>query len=90
MFRTNSLGVEEVWDLAEEQSANRREGLKALASFLAHYALELGLDVEADPTPHPRHANLSGWATAEEKQRMVALELAERSSLRMYPLERRR
>ena len=90
VFRTNSLGENAVWDLAEEQSSKRRESLKAFAAFVARWALDLGLHVEADPISHPRHANLSCWPNEEEKQRMVALELAEKSSLRVYPSARKK
>ena len=41
------------------------------------------LNIQSDPNPHERHANVHGW-TSEPRNRIVARKLADKAQLTMY------
>lgn len=63
--------------------AKRKAKPIARASFSAEILPEAKLTVEPDPTPHPRHVNISGWPTEKDAQKAVALFLCNRASLQV-------
>lgn len=57
--------------------------LKGHCDLLASSFFTEGLDIESAPHPHPRHANVRGWAT-DPKNRLIARKLADQATLVVY------
>lgn len=58
---------------------------KARAEMLAERVYAVGLDLDPDDNPE-FHANITGWPPDEskDKQKLLALELAQASALRLH------
>ena len=82
VFRTSSLTLAEVWDLADNV-VGRARGLKALGSadLTAGAISEVGLTVTPAPEPHPLHADIVGWPAEKERRKELALLLCHRTTL---------
>lgn len=86
VFRVDALSEAEIWEVAERYVVREtRSSLKARGSIQAQNALDQKLRVEAELTPHYRHANITGWDADRSEQRLQAIELAKRARLFMYP-----
>jgi len=85
VYRTASLSNEDIWQIGMTYVAQKR-GMPLLgrAELIAYDAIAQGLSVKPDHVPHPRHANISGFPIDNSaKTRMIAVELAARSTLRL-------
>jgi len=56
---------------------------KGRADFIADEAFKLGLKIEVDTKPHPRHANLTNYPSEKSLQKLQAMQLAARSKLKL-------
>ncbi|MFH0926839.1 MAG: hypothetical protein V1872_14615 [bacterium] len=81
VFRIYNLTENEIWEIGENEVAQKRDkALLARADIKASHILKTGLSIIPDDSP-PRHANIDNWPSEKERQRLIALELAEESSL---------
>ena len=85
VYRTVNLSSEDIWQIGMTYVAQKRgKPLLGRAELIAYDAIAQGLYVKPDPVPHPRHANISGFPIDNSaKTRMIAVELAARSTLRL-------
>ncbi len=77
----DALPDSEIWKLGDFVGSARAKQALARADFDTDLVSEAKLIVEADPAPHPRHVNLSGWPIDKAEQKSVALLLCARSNL---------
>ena len=84
--RVSGLSEREVWKLGEDHVASSaRPSIKARGSIRVQEVLDVRLQVEPDPKPHYRHANIAGWDPERSKQKLQAIELAKRARLHLNP-----
>jgi len=94
--RTNDTSVYRVKDWTDSKiwwaadnfvTALRTDKRKVMAraDTTAERIFEQELNVEAHPTPHPRHANISGWPDDRSSRKSKALELAKNAILHVHP-----
>lgn len=83
IFRIDGLTLEELWEIGQREVINAmpiKKQLYGVADIKAREIQEVELEVECDNRP-PRHANIIGWPTEKDKQKIIALELAAESNL---------
>lgn len=82
-FRTTHLNERTIWDLATKYVDQPTEGrlMKARADLLAGSAIDSGLEVFCDGTPHSTHSIITGWPTDKDERKAIALDLAGASTL---------
>lgn len=84
VFCISNLADSEIWDMGiRHVSEVRAKPLLGRADITAKHVFSTGLQVRADPEPHPRHANIVGWPGDKSKQKLVAIKLAEEAFLRL-------
>lgn len=86
VFRTDSLGQDDIWAIGRGVRPSRTLHARADLSSGTLQAVSDKLVLELDESP-PRHGNIKGWPPDPEKdaQKALALELAARSDLRIPP-----
>lgn len=82
VYRIEGLDDAAIWSIGKEYVEKGRK-IKARADLAVTDVLNVALSVEALPQPHRRHANIVGWEADKGKQRLIALELARASRLRL-------
>ncbi len=83
VFRTQGLNEEQTWELAERKIISRqkhKKTLKGRADSTPSKIENVGLNIIPDNIP-PRHANITGWPVEKDEQKMLAAELANKSTL---------
>ncbi len=81
VFRTIGLGADEIWAIGEYRVAQPTGcTLYGRGQVLAEVPRRLGLKVRPDNLP-ARHASIVGWPAEKDRQQMLAIELAEESTL---------
>lgn len=81
VFITTGLEEDEIWIIGESHvAAPQGKTLYARGVTLSSVVTESGLSLNFDNEP-PRHANIEGWPAEKSEQKMLAIELAEASSL---------
>jgi len=86
VFRTLGLAEDSIWTIGRENvGVSRNQTLKARADLPALSVREATLDVLAEPSVHPRHANIVGFPDEKEKQRLATMELAMAATLIVAP-----
>jgi hypothetical protein len=84
VYRISSLPLNEVWDIGDCYVAPlRNKPVIGRADILALHVIKQGLKIAPEDDPHPRHANIVDWPEEREKQRMIALELADEAELHL-------
>lgn len=82
VYRTSDVPEEEIWNIGREAVAKPRDGsLYARGDVPVAAIVKTGLKVVPDTGPHPRHANITGWPPEKDKQKMLAVEIADASEL---------
>jgi hypothetical protein len=62
------------------------KNIKARGDLTAAMVLKTAtLQLQVDPSPHPRHHNILGWPSDQESRELVALELACNAKLECIP-----
>jgi len=83
VFRTVNLSEVEIVALGSQYVERPETPLKGYCCLPAATVFGQGLDVEFAPTPHVRHANISGWES-DPKNRIIAKALADAATLTEY------
>jgi len=82
VFRTMNLMDVDVWKIGRENVGEHRgQPPRGRADFTAMSVRQARLDIVAEPSLHPRHANIVGWHPEKERQRLAAMELAGHTTL---------
>lgn len=85
VFRINELDENSIWAIAIDnimRNKNSETSLYGRAEILSSNVLSCNLSIDPDNTP-PRHANIVGWPKEKDQQKMKALELAKKATLRL-------
>lgn len=77
----DELLEKDIWKIGDLLGAARSKQPLARADFDTSAVSAAKLEIESDPTPHPRHVNLCGWPSEKDKQKAIALDLCARSTL---------
>ncbi|MFQ5779358.1 MAG: hypothetical protein ACE5HN_01070 [Nitrospiria bacterium] len=88
VYRSSELSENTIWELGDRNvAAPRSKPLIGRADILALAVLDADeeLKVEPDPTPHPRHANIAGWPAQKDKQKLIAIKLANNAKFFLKP-----
>ncbi len=84
VYRTTGLSSAKTYEIGKAHVANVLDKpLLGWADIVAEKVTEHDLRVEADPTPHPRHANIVGWPDDKSEKKMIAVELASDAQLHL-------
>lgn len=75
VYRTEALSEDEIWQLAATFVAPEIGDVAARGDVSSEVLPSLGLSLDPDGVPHPRHANIIGWPGAKEAQKVKALVL---------------
>lgn len=75
------LSQTDIWTVGEDVAHQTGKNLHGRADNQAGSYLDQALQVLPDPTPsNPNHANVVGWPPEKAMQKIIALEIAARSS----------
>lgn len=85
MMAIDGLDDIEIWPLGDVVGEVRGRPAVARADVSADGISGCGLSIVADPEPHPRHVNVTGWPASKEEQKLVALDLCDRAVLQRRP-----
>lgn len=83
VYRTNGLSAEQVRNLGHEFVESPNRLIKGEARVVASVIFNAGLNIEAAPEVHRRHANIRGY-TGSPADRITARKIAEEASLVVY------
>ena len=87
VYRSSELREHAIWELGNDKVAiPRQKPLVGRADLLAADVSDADRDlrIEPDPIPHPRHANISGWPTQKDKQKLIAIKLAGKAQFFLF------
>lgn len=85
VYRIDNLEIEEIWEIGRKDviaAMTMPKELYGIAKIKASKVLENGLEIKPQEPP-PRHANMIGWPKEKERQKMIAIELAAESELKL-------
>ena len=83
VFRISGLAAPAIWEIGNRYVATPlRRSLLGRADIKASDPVIIGLQVTPDDNP-PRHANIGGWPEDASKHKLLAIQLAEKASLRL-------
>ena len=88
IYRTSRCGEWRIWTIGDLFVTRRRPDkviLRARGDVAVHIILHQGLNVAADPHPHPRHALVANWPDDKPQRKIRAMVLAERATLCLCP-----
>lgn len=83
-YRTKNLSDPAIWDLARKEVTKRMSIPKEVlgrADVPVHVYKDLGLILNPDGIPHPRHINVENWPSEQDAQLQIRKELANNASL---------
>jgi hypothetical protein len=86
VYRTGGCGERRIWLLGDLFVAAKRKdnrGILARADLASRLIFKEGLDIVPQPSPHPRHANVTNWPSDKPQQRIKAMALANGASLQL-------
>jgi hypothetical protein len=86
VFRTKGLDGAAVWAIGEAIAKRRNQPLHARAEITAGEVTRAKLTVALSEPP-PRHCNIEGWPAEKSAQKLVAIDLADASTLMLRPSE---
>lgn len=66
VFRIDALDETEIWDLARRFVDSNSHPVVARAEVTAQAVMDVGLRVNPDADPHPRHANVVDWPEGKD------------------------
>lgn len=82
VFRIYKLSETEIWEIGDCIAQARCKDLLGRADITVVNVLKSGLGVDPDNIP-PRHANIANWPPEKDKQKLIAIELAEDAELHL-------
>jgi hypothetical protein len=87
VHRSDGLTPSDIWALGRNHVENPSKGriIKARCVGVAQAVIGKGLSFDISGEPFPRHADIVGWPSAKEKQKMLATELAVAFALELAP-----
>lgn len=86
VFRIDGLATSEIRTLGEAHLTKP----KPIAHTVSSASTVLNIGLTFDPNNDPeRHADIIGWPSAKEKQKLLAMKIAEDASVTRYPQETR-
>ncbi len=84
VYRIIGLDDPEIFEIGRRFVADKmNKPLLGHADIEVLKILEKDLRVISDPDPHPRHANIVDWPEDPEKNRLIAIELADEAELHL-------
>ena len=83
MLFTDGLEDEETWRIGDEVGKDRGKSALARATLSKSSVTAIGLSVELSPGVHPNHADVGGWPKEKHEQKLIALDLCAKSTLRL-------
>ncbi|MEC4679398.1 MAG: hypothetical protein VST67_01710 [Nitrospirota bacterium] len=84
VYRTENCDDSEIWTLGDDYVTNRhpdRLPVLARGDLKAEKVIEEALQIDPDPNPHYRHANIVNWPDEPEQRQMMAVNLAQKGRL---------
>lgn len=88
VYRTSSIDESTIWQIGSRHVAEPMgKKLYARGDVGALVIFDKRLNVVAAPSPHKLHANIMGWPSGKDEQKMLAVELANAAALRTTPNE---
>ena len=86
VYRTKDLADDEIFEIGRIFFAEKiGKSLEGRADISAFEVFEKELAIVAQPTPHPRHANIVDWPPDKSQSRLIAVELAAKAKLKLIP-----
>lgn len=77
VYRTSDFTSEEIWEIGKcYVEPGRGKPIVGRGILKAHHITDIELVINPTIDPHPKHANVEGWALDTEKDRVKALKLA--------------
>jgi hypothetical protein len=84
VYRTQELTPDEVRELGRVYVEPMLGPLKGHADQVARVVFDVGLTVDPDRRPHPRHANIRGWSAVRAANRIKAEKIAATATIVIY------
>jgi hypothetical protein len=81
VFRTSEFPEAEIWGIADRIVVQGRFHPKVGADLISDGIRTARLEIEPEPTPHPRHADIVGWSEEKSERIQAAKSLAAKSTL---------
>lgn len=88
IYRTTGCRERKVWLIGDLFVAHYRTDprkLVARADLDAGSFFDQGLIIVPNPSPHPRHADVTNWPNDKAQQKIKAIALAQVAALKMHP-----
>lgn len=86
IYRTTGITDSEIYKIGQKYVGEEiGRSIKGHAEIVTSEIIKHELAVKADPSPHPRHANIIDWPEDKTKQRIIAVELADKALLHLIP-----
>jgi len=83
VFRIQDLPEEQIWEIGRRYvSGPQSKTLHSRGDVFASVVIEQNLTIIPDNDP-PRHANVIGWPEDKSEQKLIALESANQTTLRV-------
>lgn len=77
VFRVSGISEDEIWRIGGSAAgAGRGVAPRGRANLVVDGIRKLRLDVYPSPTSHERHADIVGWPSEFEKEKLLRMELA--------------
>ena len=92
VYRTARCSEKRVWllgDIFVARPQKDRRPICGRADVTAKAILQQALRIIPRPSPHPRHAVVTSWPNDKPQQKVKAIALAQRATLRVYPRRER-
>lgn len=87
VYRTFGCSERKIWLLGDLFVAAKRKDNRSIiarADLVSQPVLNQGLDIISEPSPHPRHANVTRWPNDKPQQKIKAMALANAAKLQMH------
>lgn len=87
VYRVDGQSAPDVWAICTGHVDNAAAGrvMKARATCDAGLVLAQGLTFDPDGQPHPRHANIIGWPSTKNEQKILQQRIVAEMKLELRP-----
>ena len=86
VYRIGGCGEKKIWLLGDLFVAAKRKDNRAILArgdVASELVFNEGLEIVPEPSPHPRHANISNWPSDKPHQKIKAMALAKGATLQL-------